>query len=179
VILSLVLVVAAWLASWWLNSRFWDKGTLDSRTLVQGVSIFALFYVAAQAVERLLEPFSALLLTVGDKEKARDQALAEYQQAKTKDKGDAAAGKQADLERTRANRRVVFWGLATVVGLFASAVLKLYFLRTLGVSDSPRWAEILVTGLVIGAGTKPLHDLISRIEKAKENAADPAEVSGS
>lgn len=109
----------------------------------------------------------------------RDQALARYQQAKTGAAGEAAALKQAELDRIRANRRLLFWGLATVVGLFASAALKLYFLRALGVPDSPRWAEILVTGLVIGAGTKPLHDLISRIEKSKENAADPPEVGGS
>jgi hypothetical protein len=30
--------------------------------------------------------------------------------------------------------------------------------------------DVALTGLVIGAGTKPLHDLITRIEKAKENA---------
>ncbi len=33
--------------------------------------------------------------------------------------------------------------------------------------------DVLVTGLAVGAGTKPLHDLISRIEKSKNNA-DPA-----
>ncbi|HEY5980827.1 MAG TPA: hypothetical protein VIT41_14470 [Microlunatus sp.] len=32
------------------------------------------------------------------------------------------------------------------------------------------WMEILGTALIIGSGTKPLHDLISMIEKKKEVA---------
>ena len=33
--------------------------------------------------------------------------------------------------------------------------------------------DLVLPGLVIGGGTKPLHDLITRLEKAKDNA-DPA-----
>jgi hypothetical protein len=31
----------------------------------------------------------------------------------------------------------------------------------------PFWADLLVTGLVVGVGTKPLHDLVSTIERGK------------
>ena len=44
-----------------------------------------------------------------------------------------------------------------------------------GSAQPPAWADLLVTGLVVGAGTKPLHDLVSRLEKSKEKAQDPAE----
>jgi hypothetical protein len=44
-----------------------------------------------------------------------------------------------------------------------------------GLKTVPEFADILLTGLAIGGGSKPLHDLISRIEKAKNNASDPPE----
>ncbi len=47
--------------------------------------------------------------------------------------------------------------------------LKLYFLTQVGIASPPRTFEILATGLIIGAGTKPLHDLAALIEKKKES----------
>jgi hypothetical protein len=41
-------------------------------------------------------------------------------------------------------------------------------LGAIGVQAAPIWLDIVVTGLAIGSGTKPLHDLIKNIEKAKE-----------
>lgn len=41
--------------------------------------------------------------------------------------------------------------------------------------DAPEWFDIVVTGLAIGSGTKPLHDLISNVQKAKDQREDPAE----
>ena len=36
-----------------------------------------------------------------------------------------------------------------------------------------RWrADLLVTGLVVGAGTKPLHDLVANIERGKNSKRD-------
>jgi hypothetical protein len=35
------------------------------------------------------------------------------------------------------------------------------------------WGDLLVTGLVVGAGTKPLHDLVSNIEHGKNAKLDP------
>jgi hypothetical protein len=37
-------------------------------------------------------------------------------------------------------------------------------------SEFLRTVDVLLSGLAVGAGTKPLHDLIARIEKAKDNA---------
>ena len=35
--------------------------------------------------------------------------------------------------------------------------------------------DILVTGLAIGGGTKPLHDLISNLQAAKDNRKNPSQ----
>jgi hypothetical protein len=151
-----------------LSATKWDPDALDAATVIGDVSIFALLYVAAQSIERLLEPLSSLGFTGSKKAAERDLALA-------KKDGQKAADAQADLDRVRANRTVAFWGLSTVIGITASGWLKIYILHIIGLTSAPRVAEILVTGLAIAGGTKPLHDLISRIEKAKTNAQDPPE----
>ena len=45
--------------------------------------------------------------------------------------------------------------------------------RASGSGAPPFWADLLVTGLVVGAGTKPLHDLVSNIEHGKDAKQDP------
>ena len=37
-----------------------------------------------------------------------------------------------------------------------------------GSGQPPFWADLLVTGLVVGAGTKPLHDLLTNIERQQD-----------
>jgi hypothetical protein len=44
--------------------------------------------------------------------------------------------------------------------------------RANGSGQPPFWADLLVTGLVVGAGTKPLHDLVANIER-KNGKHDP------
>ncbi len=36
----------------------------------------------------------------------------------------------------------------------------------------PVWVDAIVTGIVVGSGTKPLHDVISRVQKNKEKSED-------
>jgi hypothetical protein len=178
--------VAAVLA--WLGNLTWDTGAASAVAVpAQGLSVFAFFYVIAQAEERALEPLSWVLLRTSKLEAQRDTKLATAQTSMTlagmgqttvgtattlvKDAADA----QADLDKRRANRTLIFWAIATVVALFASAYLKLYFLRVIGLLGAPRFMDILITGLVVGAGTKPLHDLITQIETSKNKAQDSAQ----
>ena len=58
-------------------------------------------------------------------------------------------------------RRVVFAGHAYQA------------VRANGSGQPPFWGDLLVTGLVVGAGTKPLHDLVSNIEHGKNAKLDP------
>ena len=79
---------------------------------------------------------------------------------------------KAHVAQFRSNATVVMWGVASFLGMLVSGCLGLLLLRTVGISKSPSWVDILVTGLAIGGGTKPLHDLIGNISAAKETKQD-------
>lgn len=183
--------MAVWLLSLLINRG--DKVVVAPSTAA-GLTIFAAFFVAAQGIERLLEPISDYLFptepdvatSLKDAEAAVDHAFAAYndaaragaQQADTQrlealnktaeEKLKLAANTKAQKDRRHGNRAVVFWAIATSIGILASASLKLYLLSRIGLAAPPRALEILATGLIIGAGTKPLHDLVSLIEAKKE-----------
>lgn len=73
----------------------------------------------------------------------------------------AAADKQAKL---RADRTVFFWAIATIFGLGISGGFGFLLLQTVSSNHVNRLLDLLVTGLTIGAGTKPMHDLITGIQ---------------
>jgi hypothetical protein len=104
-----------------------------------GVSVLALLYVFAQSIERLLVPVA---------------------------KGVDLRVPKANKSGTRQNlqKTVWLWSLATLLALLACAWFGVLLLTAMGVQDVPRWFDLLITGLVIGAGTKPLHDLISMLK---------------
>jgi hypothetical protein len=80
------------------------------------------------------------------------------------------------LRKKRAERKIVWWTAATVISLLLCGALGLGILEAMSTQDLEEYLgaiDIVLTGLVIGAGTKPLHDLIARLEKSKDNA-DPA-----
>ena len=69
--------------------------------------------------------------------------------------------------KSKRNTVVVTWGLASGLGCLACAVLGVGLLTAVmraGSSTPPPALDVLVSGLVVGAGTKPLHDLISNIQ---------------
>ena len=67
-----------------------------------------------------------------------------------------------------------------VLGVAAARIFDLYLLHNLGFfgtgtdlnagitasTDAANWGDTFLTGVVIAAGTKPLHDLASRLKKA-------------
>lgn len=55
-------------------------------------------------------------------------------------------------------------------GLFGILLLRL-----VGLKGVPAECDIVLTGLAVGSGTKPLHDLISNVQKAKDQKEDPEE----
>jgi hypothetical protein len=85
-----------------------------------------------------------------------------------------AAAKAEKLSVRQLARTTAFWMIATCAGMVVAALMNLYFLSTVGIAATkPWWAEILATGLIIGGGTKPLHDLVKLISKSAEaQAAD-------
>jgi hypothetical protein len=110
-------------------------------------------FILALAIERALEPFSAKL----GPDKARRTS-------------------RSEIEMCRQLTAVVTWGVATGLGFLLCAALNITLLQAVranGSGQPPFWADLLVTGLVVGAGTKPLHDLVCIIERGKQARQKP------
>jgi hypothetical protein len=118
----------------WLLYRWAGPTPLASGSQV---GLFALLYVFAQAIERLLEPVSSFI--------------------------DARTGAKAAQET--ANKVVVMFALASAIAMILSGWLGVFLLAMIGVHDVPVVVDIAVTGLAIGGGTKPLHDLITLLQR--------------
>lgn len=77
--------------------------------------------------------------------------------------------------RTRTERAILFWAISAVLGIAASAFLGLQFLGAILDESSrnriPDFIDVSLTGLVIGGGSKLLHDLITRVMKPKQPSA--------
>lgn len=179
-----VLVIAAGVGAWQIYTQTDPKPLVVD---VEGFAVFAPLYIAAQAIERFLEPLAALInVTTGEKSalkaarahKARLEALPANDPQRTLDQLAAAdtAITQAEhaLAKAKAERAIPLWAAATVLGLLVCAILGLGLVEAIAkerpTSEFLRTVDVLLTGLAVGAGTKPLHDLIARIEKAKDNA---------
>jgi hypothetical protein len=169
--------------------------------LPEGIDVFAVFFVAAQAIERLLEPIAPFFgrtqatapqgldapagisgwVTKSEVVKARDAALASAANASDAAPGEIAA-KQAAwlqelLEQIRRNTGTL-WAVGAALGMVAAGWWGLLLLHGVGLTDVSREADIFVTGLAIGGGTKPLHDLIENVKASKEAKQNPKEADG-
>lgn len=187
-----VLLVAAvcWAATIWVPHPAAD---IDSAKPVEGLTIFAVFFVAALAIERLLEPLSNALLPKAELAKgahdamkdARSKAVEYHRAADHRDDGAVAEADPAEantaiqtaaaaveaLSVRELQRATAFWAIATCLGMLVAAAMNLYFMNTVGLTVGQRWQEILATGLIVGAGTKPLHDLVNLISSKSAGAA--------
>jgi hypothetical protein len=156
--------------------------------LPASVGAFALLYVMAQSIERLLVPVSwfggGFLGPVGEGGQWRDfasrskaslavkhqEAMAAAYRTPNKDTAQTAANSQHDLDQYRANLTATTFGLAAFAAMLVSGYAGVFLLHIVGLHTAA-WLDILVTGLAIAGGTKPLHDLISNISaggKAKK-----------
>jgi hypothetical protein len=191
--IALVLLGAA-LIVWQTTDPDYSKGSVAKA--VEGLALFALFFVTAAALERFLEPIAALVPGIDRptddfeaKKEAAAKAVRGADEAAKNDPNrqtlldtakaslDEAAAAMAKVDRHKGDRTIGLWFIATILAIWASAALKLYFLRTVGIANVPRGLEILATGLIIGAGTKPLHDLVTGIQAKKDTAKADADTS--
>src|SRR5581483_504094 len=74
---------------------------------------------------------------------------------------------------SKAQKPVRMWAAATFLAMLGCGGLGVFLLHAVGLSTVPSAVDIGITGLAVGSGTKPLHDLISNIQKSNE-AADKA-----
>ncbi|SRR6266508_2405034 len=166
---ALGLLVAGYVIALGINVVGYDADRQPFK-IATNLSAFAALFVLALAIERLVEPFSRGL---GPDSEEKKEELVEATLVAEGKPGDEAAAKQvadkqADVNDARAKTAVVTWGLASGLGFILAAALNITLLAVIAAEGSgrpPYWVDLLVTGLVIGAGTKPLNDLVTRMEK--------------
>jgi hypothetical protein len=177
--------IAAIAVGLWITMANTEDAILFSSTVtnpVGSLTIFSVFFVVAAAIERLMEPFAGLLPDKADlnKKAEDDKSAAESARAEAETAGSdedkekkkkEAQKKDADAEGSTDlvfGETIGFWALATILGFVASAMLKLYLPYAVGITTGGRAIQILATGLIIGGGTKPLHDLVGYMTAAKD-----------
>lgn len=103
-----------------------------------GFTQFAAFYVAAQLIERFMEPVTWPL---------------------------SRWGRTAD--EMKSNRTAVIFSLTLALSVIVSSLSGLHFLEAVGMT-APTFVDNFATGLIISGGTKPLHDFISYVQQSKD-----------
>ncbi len=175
-LVSLVVVVAAGFV---IGQVMKDAKYAHAAAAVTGVSVFAGIYAAAQGIERFLEPVSHWLLPTTGTDKgyedavvAADEAITTWQSdpsAETKDEAERKMGAMATaktkVDERRDDRAAVYWAIASIVGMAASGFFHIYLLRLIGVVTTHGW-DVFATGVIVGSGTKPVHDVITRVSGA-------------
>ncbi|WP_327005584.1 hypothetical protein OHA72_63290 [Dactylosporangium sp. NBC_01737] len=171
---AFILVAAGGAGSWAL----WHFNVnAQAIHLPDATTFFAVLFAFATAVERILEPFARFLPgkhARGELEAAVANLANKYHDATLDDLIQVAHAKSM-MEKGRASRGLVSWGIATAVATVASSAGGLYLLHSIAGENwngIPVWVDAIVTGIVVGSGTKPLHDVISKVQKNKEKSED-------
>jgi hypothetical protein len=165
----------------------WGSGV--TFTPPEGVNTFALFYLLAQVIERVQEPFTPFVNAPDpEKDQAKgktvrknqrqakaelERAVAKAEKKPSQDRSRTAANKKRLVDQIRANATVLLFATSAGLAMLLTAYLKADLVKTIGVSGTATWVDVTLTGLVVGAGTKPLHDLISNLKESKEKKQDP------
>lgn len=194
--ITVVCFAAVVAAAIWSYRNALDADLAPIRINTEGFAVFGAMYVVAQAIERFLEPFSRWIANPAEaKADVRRQRFAtlllhqsvEADLVVNPPRADAPTDLQKALEAQveveeqslvklrakRQNRATVLWAIGSSIALLACSVFGLGIIQAMSLSvltDKQQALDVVITGLAVGAGTKPLHDLISRIEKSKTNA---------
>jgi hypothetical protein len=139
------------------------------------MSTFGALFVLSAATERVLEPFSRWMPGRTEVERY-ERAVADLENG-VPGAMNAAAHYKAATDSARASKGILMWGIATFAATIFSASAGFYLLRML--SDNPSWngvapwMDALITGLVVGSGTKPVHDVIQRFQNSATSPQTP------
>ena len=152
---------------------------------LDGFAYFSVVYVFAQALERLMDPVTKVAeMPAHTARRALAQADLAVEAAEVADRAGSseatrsalASSKQeraaaaAVLDQHAARRGIAMWATASALAMAGAGSMGFLLLAGVGVADAPAWLDIFVTGLIVGAGTKPIHELIKRIEDKKSKA---------
>lgn len=155
-------LIGGFLIALLLIHGLWIKG--DEPTVAAGYNTFALLFVMALALERLIQPFTPVL---GPDTSVAKANLASVQAKTPGQPTQEVATAQQQVADARSKTAVVTWGVATGLASILAACLNVTLLHAVTSASGthpPYWIDLLVTGLVVGAGTKPLNDLWSRLQ---------------
>jgi len=175
IIISSMAAVAAATVIMWFAYRYWIKpAPIQIKT---GYVPFAGLIVVTTALERLLEPLSQKLrpndASDGSPAKNAAGSTSSAHEAAADPSKDAAevvplvetaATAQAAADARRTERAIIFWAIASVCGLVISGGFGFFLLQSVASNHVNSFLDLAVTGLAIGAGTKPIHDLITSIQ---------------
>jgi hypothetical protein len=129
--------------------------------------------VFASAIERILEPISHRL-PGRHATNLYEQAVVDLSNGVPAATLTTVAHAKAKADRAVADRAIIMWGMATAVATVIAASSGFYLLRMIASSSwhpsIPTWVDALVTGVVVGSGTKPLHDLITKAQTSRGTA---------
>ena len=175
-----LLAVAAAIVLMSFAHRYWIK-PMPSLKIASSYVPYAGVVAAAAALERFLEPLSNLLMNnkaqtaknTAATAKAQAQAVGadpSTEVADVQDKALAAAAAQAKADTQRANRAVFFWAIASICGIGIAGGFGFFLLHSIATGVNP-YLDLAVTGLTIGAGTKPTHDLITSLQAKASSAS--------
>lgn len=150
-------------------------------TPVDGISMFAVLYLIAQAAERVTE-FAVLALSwkFPSAEENKEISLKEVRAAQTEIVSTIASSaeastdtKEAAKERVGLARRalaVFAGGLGILLCAAMVRATDFLLLSAVGLTGVNERVDVVITTLAAAGGSKGLHETISRIQKAKEKS---------
>lgn len=173
------------------------RSLLSSPIMISGVSVFAIQYIDAQLIERLVEPFSKLSLSNSRLNLFGDTAWIKHLETELSEIEDGIRALtiqnamspqmvllRAERDRVREDlapektRRIMsFWGFNSMLGMVLVYYTVGFFatlgdpLRTVslgGYAVAGSALDAMISGVIVGGGTKPLHDLIQTLQSSKK-----------
>jgi hypothetical protein len=176
VLLGLAFVAGGGAAAFAIDQAY----AVPTLPLLNEAAVIVSLLLAAMVVERALEPFTRWLPGRGARNRY-EQQIADLANRLPNATLSSVAAAKARVGQRRAEKSVLTWGVATAVGTVLAAGTGFHLLRMLvaadlpGRSGMPVWADALAAGLIIGSGTKPVHDLLIRLQQGNAQRRDPAE----
>lgn len=161
-VLAVALAVLLDLTGWEQDPPF-DPNKAKAADL----SLFAGFFLAAAAIERVLELVAPAVPWWKYPGRAKEEELTKLA---TRTEAQAAILDDA-IQQKKADRGYTILGLSALLGVAASGAVGLYLLEAVKM-EAPHWLDMVVTGTAVSGGTKGLHELIKTLQKAK--GATPA-----
>jgi hypothetical protein len=148
-----------------------DPSNVQYDGAVEGISLFAVLYVIAQGAERITEwIIDGLSLLRGSPEKKKEEGQRGIRAALIQ----AQAPQQEEVKKVNQAKTALTFlghGISFFACVIAVNALNFGILRTIGAQNVSGDLDRFVTALAAAGGGKALHELVGRLQTAKEAAA--------